>query len=312
METQIQVVTGAFGYTGKYITARLLKQGVRVRTLTKSLDRENPFGAQVEARPFNFDHPATLIESLRGATVLYNTYWVRFNYGDFTHGSAVENTLKLFAAARQAGIQRIVHTSITNPSENSELEYFRGKARLERALQDSGISYAILRPAVIFGEEDILVNNIAWILRHLPVFGLFGDGQYKLQPIFVEDFAQLAVAQGARRENVVIDAIGPETFTYRELVKTLGDIIGARRPIISVPPVLGYWTGALISRVMGDVTITPDEIKGLMQNLLCTKSPPAGTTRLTEWARAHADTLGKHYANELARRRDRKTAYAKL
>lgn len=312
METQLQVVTGAFGYTGRYITARLLQQGLRVRTLTNSLERENPFGAQVEARPFNFDHPATLIESLRGATVLYNTYWVRFNYGDFSHGSAVENTLKLFNAAKQAGIQRIVHTSITNPSENSPLEYFRGKARLERALKESGISFAILRPAVIFGDEDILVNNIAWILRHLPVFGVFGDGQYKLQPIFVEDFARLAVEQGARRENMIIDAIGPETFTYRELVKTLGEITGARRPIISVPPMLGYWTGALISRMMGDLTITPDEIEGLMQNLLYTESPPAGTTRLTEWARAHAHTLGKHYANELARRRDRRTAYAKL
>jgi NADH dehydrogenase len=244
---------------------------------------------------------------------LYNTYWVRFNYGNaFGHATAVANTLKLFDAAKKAGVQRIVHTSITNPSEDSPLEYFSGKAKLERALRESGIAYAILRPTVIFGDEDILVNNIAWVLRHLPVFGVFGDGQYKLQPIFVKDYAQLAVAQGAARENCIIDAIGPETFTYRGLVEQLGEIIGARRPIISVPPLVGYWTGALISRLMGDVTITREEIQGLMDNLLYTQSPPAGKTKLTDWARAHADTLGKHYANELKRRQDRNRAYAKL
>jgi uncharacterized protein YbjT (DUF2867 family) len=310
---ELQVVTGAFGYTGKYIATRLLERGLTVRTLTNSVQRENPFGDKVQAFPFNFDNPNALVESLRGATVLYNTYWVRFNYGNaFGHATAVANTLKLFDAAKKAGVQRIVHTSITNPSEDSPLEYFSGKAKLERALRESGIAYAILRPTVIFGDEDILVNNIAWVLRHLPVFGVFGDGQYKLQPIFVKDYAQLAVAQGAARENCIIDAIGPETFTYRGLVEQLGEIIGARRPIISVPPLVGYWTGALISRLMGDVTITREEIQGLMDNLLYTQSPPAGKTKLTDWARAHADTLGKHYANELKRRQDRNRAYAKL
>lgn len=312
-ESETHVVTGAFGYTGKYIAARLLERGVNVRTLTNSGHRENPFGARVQVFPFNFDNPDALVESLRGATVLYNTYWVRFNYGsDFGHATAVANTLKLFDAAKKAGVARIVHTSITNPSEASHLEYFSGKARLERALGETGMSYAILRPAVIFGDEDILVNNIAWILRRLPIFGVFGDGQYKLQPIFVEDYAQLAVTQGAARTNAVIDAIGPETFTYRALVEQLGKIIGAPRPIISVPPTVGYWTGAIISKLMGDVTITHEEIQGLMENLLYVNSPPAGTTKLTDWARAHAETLGKHYANELARRRDRTQAYDKL
>jgi len=72
--TELHVVTGAFGYSGKYITTRLLDAGVRVRTLTNSLQRANPFGDKVEAHPFNFDQPPALIESLRGASVLYNTY----------------------------------------------------------------------------------------------------------------------------------------------------------------------------------------------------------------------------------------------
>jgi len=312
--SELHVVTGAFGYSGKYITTRLLEAGGRVRTLTNSTQRANPFGDKVETHSFNFDDQAALVDSLRGVSVLYNTYWIRFNTKEpgFQHSVAVENTLKLFDAAKQAGVPRLVHTSITNPSEDSPLEYFKGKAVLERALKESGLSYAILRPNVLFGHEDILINNIAWTLRKLPVFGVFGDGQYRLQPMHVDDFADLAVAQGKDRSNRVIDAIGPETFTYRRLVEEIGKIIGVKRPIVSVPPSIGYVVGAVLGKLVGDVMITRDEVEGLMADLLVTTSPPAGSTRLTDWARKHADTLGKHYASELARRKNRQAPYDQL
>lgn len=308
-EHSLHVVTGAFGYSGKYITQKLLAQNQRVATLTNSVNRANVFGGQVSARPFNFDRPAELRQSLSNVDVLYNTYWVRFNHQLFKHADAVANTLALFEAARQAGVRRVVHISITNPDENSPLEYFSGKARLERALIESGMSYAILRPTVLFGKEDILVNNIAWVLRHLPVFGVFGDGQYQVQPIYVEDLAELAVSCGARQDNVIVNAIGPETYTYRELVGTIGRLIGAPRPIIAVPPEIGYRAGQLISALVGDVLITREEIAGLMANLLCVAAPPAGPTKLSAWISANAATLGRHYTSELARRRDRVSAY---
>jgi len=309
---ELHVVTGAFGYSGKYIAARLLQAGHRVRTLTNSVDRANPFGDQVEARPFHFTDKAKLVESLRGASVFYNTYWVRFNHGDFSHSTAVDNTLRLFEACQEAGVGRVVHVSITNPSADSPLEYFSGKARLERALAESGLSHAILRPTVLFGQEDILINNIAWCLRRFPVFGVFGDGQYRLQPIYVDDLAELAVKQGSEGTNTIIDAIGPETFTYRDLVREIGEIIRKPRPIISIPPSVGYAAGWLIGKFTGDVVITREEIEGLMQGFLWTKSPPAGSTRLTDWARTHAATLGQRYASELTRRRNRKETYANL
>ncbi len=299
---QLNAVTGAFGYSGKYIAQRLLDAGARVITLTNSMARPSPFCERIRAFPFSFDDPARLEETLRGVTTLYNTYWVRFNHKKFTHAMAVENTLRLFEAAKRAGVQRIVHVSITNPDEHSPLEYFGGKGRLERALIETGISYAILRPTVIFGKEDILINNIAWVLRRLPVFGVFGDGMYRLQPIYVRDLAELAVTQGASRADIILNAIGPETFTYRGLVQTVGEIIGAQRPIVSVPPMLGYAAGWVIGKLVGDVLVTKPEIEGLMANLLYVDAPPAGSTRLTDWARAHATTLGKEYSNELARR----------
>lgn len=309
MSQNLHVVTGAFGYSGKYIATRLLAEGARVRTLTNSMQRVNPFGGQVEVHPFNFDRPDELADSLRGAQVLYNTYWVRFNHSLFKHESAVQNTLTLFEAARQAGVKRIVHISITNPSEDSPFEYFSGKARLEHALQQTGISHAILRPTVLFGKEDILINNIAWSLRHLPVLGLFGDGSYRLQPIYVDDLAALAVEQGRQSGNATIDAIGPETFAYRELATVISGIIGVKRPILSMPPALAYLVGWALGLLLGDVLITWPEVRGLMAGLLCTDSAPAGTTRLTGWAREHKDTLGVKYASELARRKDRFKAY---
>lgn len=305
----IHAVTGAFGYSGRYIARRLLDRGCRVRALTNSPQQNSPFGDAVPAVPFHFDQPEKLVESLRGISVLYNTYWVRFNHPTFTFADAVRNSQTLFDAARRAGVERIVHLSITNPSLDSPLEYFRGKAEVEQALQQLGLSHAILRPAVLFGKEDILVNNMAWMLRRFPVLGVFGKGDYRMQPIYVDDLAALAVQQGLLRENTVINAIGPETFTYRGLFEEVGRIIGKRRLIVSVPAWLGYLAASLIGRIVGDVVVTRDEIAGLMANLLYVDSPPVGTTKLTAWAAEHADQLGRRYANELSRRSDRTMSY---
>jgi NADH dehydrogenase len=302
-------VTGAFGYSGKYIAQKLLAKGHPVITITNSTHRQNPFGDQLAVYPYNFDAPEKLVETLNGVSVLYITYWVRFNHKTFSHADALQNTKILFDSAVKAGVERIVYVSITNPSEDSQLEYFRGKGQLEKHLQRSGVSYAILRPAILFGREDILINNIAWTLRKLPVFGVFGDGQYRLQPIYVDDLAAIAVEQGENREDFIMDCIGPETFTYRELARTIGEIIGKNRPVISVPPWLGYLVGSLIGKINQDQFITREEIKGLMADLLYVDSAPAGKTRLTDWARQHADTLGLYYSSELMRRRDRTIEY---
>jgi NADH dehydrogenase len=308
--TELHAVTGAFGYSGRYITERILAQGHRVITLTNSVNRLNPFGAKVRAYPFRFDDVKRMVETLKGVKVLYNTYWVRFNHKLFTHETAVTNTRALFKAAASAGVERVVHISITNPSPDSCLEYFRGKAWLEQVLIDSGLSYAILRPTVLFGKEDILINNIAWMLRTFPVFGVFGDGQYRLQPIYVDDLARLAVTQGKSCENGIINAVGPETFSYKDMVATIGKIIGKKRPMLSVPPWLGYAVSRAVSHFVDDVLVTREEIDGLMAGLLCVHTPATGTTRLTDWVRRHAHTLGRGYTSEMARRRDRAAAYS--
>ena len=302
MTGEIHAVTGAFGYSGRAIAERLLERGNSVVTLTNHPRADDPLAGRLRVAPLEFEDQTRLAASLAGARVLYNTYWVRFNYSTFTYRAAVENTLRLFAAAHAAGVERIVHVSITNPSEDSPFEYFRGKARLERALREWGPSYAILRPAVLFGGRDILINNLAWLIRRFPVFGVFGDGSYRLQPIHVDDLSVLAVERGAARDNATVDAIGPETFTYRGLVETIAKILGKRRVILRIPPSVGHALAAGIGPLFGDVLLTRDEIGGLMADLLCVDSPPTGRTRLTSWAEENRQTLGNHYASELARR----------
>lgn len=309
MNKEIHLVTGAFGYSGKYIAKRLLNSGLKVRTLTNSPDRQNEFGNQIEIFKYNFNEPEKLIDAMRGVSVLYNTYWVRFNYTDFKFSIAVENTIKLFDAAKKAGVKRIIHTSITNPTENSPLQYFSGKALLEKTLIGSGISYSILRPAVLFGKEDILINNIAWLIKKFPIFCMPGDGKYKLQPIYVDDFALLAVEQGQMTGNYIIDAIGSETFSYKELIQVICKTLNKTPLIVSVPDNIIYYLGLLIGKITGDIVITRDEIKGLKSNLLFTDSKPTGATKFTEWLKENSNTIGTKYASELARRKDRKKSY---
>jgi uncharacterized protein YbjT (DUF2867 family) len=301
--TRTVAVTGAFGYSGRVIARQLLDQGHRVVTLTNSPHHRRPSDPALEVVPLSFDAPERLTAGLRGIEVLINTYWVRFNHRRFDHRTAVENTRTLFRCAREAGVERVVHVSITNPDAGSSLEYFRGKGELEAALRETGLPNTILRPAVLFGEDDILINNIAWFLRRFPVFGVPGDGSYRLQPIHVEDLARLAVEGAASEGNQIVEAIGPETFTFRELVRELATLLGLRRAIVAVPPWFVLWATRCVGWMLRDVVLTPEEIRGLMANALVVDAPPAGTIRLTEWARQHRATLGRRYASELQRRR---------
>jgi NADH dehydrogenase len=296
------VVTGAFGFLGRHIAGLLLEQGKEVATLTRSA-RPDPFGGRVSVHPLDFTQPKALVRFLRGAAVLYNTYWIRFPMGAMTFDQAVQNSRTLITAAVEAGVSRVVHVSITNPSEDSPFDYFRGKALVERALAESGLSHAILRPAMLVGDEGILVNNIAWALRRMSVFGLFGDGAYRLQPIFVKELAALAVQRGSTRQNVTVDAVGPETFTFRGLVEEIASAIGVRTAIVSMPTVLALATVRLLGKLVGDEIVTRDEMRAMMAGLLCTQSPPVGAMRLGDWLRENRDTLGREYMSERTRRR---------
>ncbi len=301
--TTTHVVTGASGYSGRYITQRLLDRGAQVRSLTSHPDRPDLFNGKVSSLPYSFDYPSQLAHNLEGVNTLFNTYWIRFGLGELTHSTAAENLRILFDSAKIAGVKRIVHISITNAESNSALPYFSGKAIVEQALRESGLSYAILKPTLIFGIEDILINNIAWFLRKFPIYPIFGSGQYRVQPIFVENLADLAVELGARDDNVEMDAVGPDIFTYEEMVRLIRFKIGASSLLIHTSPDLAMFCSKIMGLILKDVVLSRDEIEGFMADLLVSKSDdkPLGTTRLIDWLDKCAGSLGKQYTSELDR-----------
>jgi uncharacterized protein YbjT (DUF2867 family) len=297
----MDVVTGSFGYIGKYITRELIKAGRSVRTITTHPDKPNPFGDLVQAFPYNFENPEKLVGILAGCDVLFNTYWVRFNYRGWSFDRALANTKILFDCAKKAGIKKIIHISVTNPSEDDSLPYYKGKALQEKMLKESGVPYSILRPTLVFGKEDILVNNIAWTIRKFPLVPIFGSGTYRVQPVLVDDLAFIAVGCIAAAESVTLDAIGPESFTYKELIQLIARVLERKIFLASMPPRMGIFLGKLIGIFVKDVVLTADELSGLMANKLTSPQKPNAETRFSEWLLANKQTIGTVYTSELNR-----------
>lgn len=303
-------ITGVLGYSGRYIAAEAAKRGWKVIGLTNSADRlSNPCGYELRPMPWSSGG-----DVLAGVDVLVNTYWVRFSYegkqgghAAFSHEEAVRNTRLLFAAAQRAGVKRVVHTSITCPDAASNLSYFRGKAELESSLAVLGVPHSILRPAILFGDspqESILINNMAWCLRHLPAVATFGWGDYRLQPIHVQDFAELAMDEAEREEpRRIINATGVETYSFREFWKLLSRSMGVWRLILPVPHGMGYRAAQVLGRLLDDVVLTREEIAGLAQNRLSVPGSGVGKRSLKQWLQQHADEMGRRYSSELSRRK---------
>jgi uncharacterized protein YbjT (DUF2867 family) len=293
------VVTGAFSYTGRYIAEALLERGRRVRTLTRREDPEHPLFGRVEAAPLVFDE--RLADSLRGADTLYNTYWVRMERGETTFERAIENTVALFDAAKRAGVRRVVHISVANSDPGSPFPYFRGKARTEEALRAMGISHAIVRPTLLFGPDAVLPNNIAWGLRHAPVFLVADDGRYEVQPVSVYDVAAMCVEVGARSDDLAVDAAGPDRWAFEDFVGLIKRAIGARARIWHGRPAVAYAASRVAGVVLRDVVSTRDELDVLIAGLLVSHEPPKGTERFEDWLRDAAPTLGRRYSSDVAR-----------
>jgi len=297
----VDIVTGAFGYIGKYIAKALLERGRAVWTITTHPNKPNPFGPAFKAFSYSFDDADALTRTLNGADTLYNTYWIRFPFDGQTYESALKNTKMLFRCAKQAGVKRIVHIGVTRASLESDLPYYRGKAIQESMLRESGVPFSIVRPTLVFGKEDILVNNIAWLIRISPVFPIFGSGRYQVQPVFVEDLAEIAVRQSTSTAGTTVDAIGPEIFTFHQFVALIAEKVGKKPKMVKVPPSLGIFCGHFLSVFLRDVLLTRNELKGLMDEMLTSEQAPNCATKFSDWLEKNKSTVGSSYSSEIAR-----------
>ena len=297
------LVTGAFGNTGSSI-ARLLTEGGRgVRTLTSHPPAGTATG--IEVFDYAWDDQDRLVEAFSGVSCFYNTYWMRMGDGGGSYDLAVERCLQLIAAAEAAGVERIVHVSVAHPSLDSPYPYFRGKAKVERRLESSTVPATAVRPTLIFGGDSVLINNLAWILRRLPVFAVSGRGHYRVRPVHVDDIARICVDAGQQFDPApfeVIDAVGPDRPTYIEFVKQVRKITGGKARIVAAPTPLVLAGGAVLGRLLRDDVINRDELVSTMEGLADTSGPSSGTVSLTSWLEQNAETLGRSYMNERRRR----------
>jgi NADH dehydrogenase len=301
-DPQTDAVTGAFGYSGAAIARELLGAGHQVRTLTGHPGRA-PDGTPVDVRPMDFADPGSLERDLRGVHTLYNTYWIRFPRGGTTHYTAVANSRVLFDAAARAGVRRVVHVSITHAGDPaaSSYSYFRGKAAVEEHLRATGIPHAIARPAILFGGDGVLLNNIAWLLRHLPVFAIGGDGGYRVRPIHVDDLARLMIELGGREDSVTVDAVGPQSLTFRQMVTAIRAATGSHAVIVPAPAWAIPPLAQGLSAALRDTLLTSDEYYAMTDGLADSDAAATGIVALTDWIASHGDDLGRGYANEINR-----------
>jgi uncharacterized protein YbjT (DUF2867 family) len=295
------VITGAFSYTGAAIARSLLARGLTVRTLTNRTVPVSDPGAPIDAFPLQFDDPAALVSAMSGANIFVNTYWVRYPYVGVGFDRAVENIGVLLRAARDAGVRRIVHVSVSNPTLDSPLGYYAGKARAEALVRSLGLAYAIVRPTLVVGPHDILVNNIAWFLRHFPLFGMPGSGSYRLQPVMLEETGEIIADAALSGEDMTIDAAGPEIVTFEELVRAIGVAIGHRARIVHLPPALSLALLRGVGFMVGEVILSREELDGLVTELLVSHEPPRGKQSVLTWLSQHGSEVGVNYSSEFAR-----------
>ena len=294
-------VTGATSYTGRFIAERLVARGRRVIDLTRDPRAPHPLGDLAVSAALDFDHADRLSRTLEGVDTLYNTFWIRFERGPITYRWAVERSQLLIAAAERAGVRRIVHLSVINAAPDAPTAYFRAKAAVEESLARSSVPHGIVRPTVTFGPADILVNNLAWTLRRLPVFGIPGDGRYPIQPIHIDDIADLAVQVGSISESVIVDAAGPDIFTFNEFVALVREAVGSRAMVVHLPVWAALAGASLIGLVVRDAVLKRDEVTELRSKLMVSAEPPTGTVRLADWLAGQTDNLGRRWASELDR-----------
>lgn len=295
------VVTGAMSYIGSAVATSLQKRGWEVRALTNRARPLHPDQAPLPAHPLQFVDRTALVSALAGARVLVNTYWVRYPEHGVSFDQAVANSAILFEAARAAGVERIVQVSVSNASLASDLPYYRGKAQVEAHLAGLGGSYAIVRPTWVVGEQDILLNNVAWFLRRFPVFAMPGSGRYRVQPISLAETGEVVAGAALGDDCPTLDAAGPEILTFEEVVGAVAAAIGRPRPIIHLPTALVLALIRLIGRLMGDVILTREEIAGLADEMLVSSAPPLGTTPFRHWLADHGTVLGTAYRSEWRR-----------
>jgi len=294
------VVTGAFSNIGRAVAVTLLRRGWTVRTLTnRQPGADDP---RLDTSPLTFVLEA-LVGALRGADALVNTYWVRMPEHGATFERAVANSRILVDAALAAGVARVVQVSVSNASTASRLGYYRGKALVEEHVASRAPSWAIVRPTLVVGPRDVLTSNIAWFIRRLPFVVVPSDGEYPLQPVVIDDVAEILADQVESSTCATLDAAGGERFAFRDYVRLVAEAVGRPARLVPVPPRAMLTLLRGLGRVLHDVVLTREELAGLRDGMLVSRASASAPSSVRAWLLVNGGRLGRRYTNDLMTRR---------
>jgi uncharacterized protein YbjT (DUF2867 family) len=265
---RIIAVAGGSGFIGRAIVRCLAATpGLSVRVLTRDPEKARArltgegkvaLAGEVEFVAADVNEPSKLAKALVGADTIVNA--VQFD------GYPIENpargltflrvdyggTVALIAGAKEASVANFIYISGAAADERSTNPAFRAKGRAERVLRTSGLAFTILRPSLVYGPEDRVVNGLASALRMMPIMVVPGTGRQHLRPLFVEDLAAcVALAIGGRGRDGIFEIGGPDEMAFDELVRLLMEITGHKRPLVHVPESMLRIAGAVAEKLPG-------------------------------------------------------------
>jgi uncharacterized protein YbjT (DUF2867 family) len=255
-------VFGGTGFLGRRVVKHLLEGEFSIRVASRHPERT---GALFESINADINDDRSVIAAVAGVEGVVNAVSLYVESGQQTfHSVHVTRAARVARLAREASVKRLIHVSGIGSDAGSASPYIRSRAEGEKVVRDAFPAATLIRPSVMFGRGDAFVGPVAKMLRHLPVFPLFGRGQTKLQPAHVEDVAEaIARAIQTTQSRMSYELGGPRIYTYRSLLEVIARHL-RRKPLL-VPTPFGLWHAlASVAEMLPQPPITRNQVE-LMQ-----------------------------------------------
>lgn len=273
------IVLGGTGFIGRHICEKLVQAGHEVMVPTRKLENARLIQTLPRLQPIvcNVHDAAALSAAVSGHDALINL--VAILHGSEAEFERVHVSLprSIVAACKAAGVARVVHISSLAASVDAPSRYLRSKGRGEQVWQDSGLDVCILRPSVVFGAGDRLLNVFAALQKIFPFVPL-ASAQAQFQPVWVDDVAQAALRClglndsqneskvsrfGEGQKAKIFELAGPATMSLRDLFELAGRCVGAQRPIWPLPASLGRLQAACMEYMPGPALMSRDNLDSM-------------------------------------------------
>ncbi len=249
------LITGATGYIGRHLVARLISQGERPRCLVRDIQRARGIlpADKVELVQGDTTLPDVLADAVQGVDTIVHTAFItadrKQSAGNQYEVTNVGGTTNLINAAKQAGVKRIIELSGLGTRPDKPGSYMQGRYLAEKLLIDSGLAWTIIRPSVVFGKDASFIKGLVDLIKASPVVPLIGGGKIMFQPIYVEDVVSIItkILQDPERTSGKIYTIGgPGYYSFTDIIDLLLKAQGRNRIKLPTPlPLVGIGAAAM-------------------------------------------------------------------